>query len=391
MTAAPGARAVLLREVRRLGREPVAPGLLLASPLLAFGLLWAVFASAVPRDLPLAFVDQDGSAASRAVARAVDATPGLRLAWRVPDEGAARDLVLSGHAYGFVVAPEGLGRGLRRGQAPPVVALYNASLLLPASLVRRDLRSAVGTLSAGLEVRQRAARGDGRLAPARFEPVRTDRHTLFNPALSYADFLLPALLPTVLQVFVLLSGVQALGSELRQGTAADWLATAGGRLSRAVAGKLAPYAAAHFVLAGAALSLLFRGLGVPLRGSTLAVVLGAVLLVLACLGLAVLLVAWTASLRFATSVAAFVAGPAFAFAGVTFPTASMPPLARAWSVLLPLTHFLRVLVDQGQRGAGLPVSASSLAALGLLAVLPPLLAWRRLGRACRDPLCWGRP
>ena len=92
----------------------------------------------------------------------IDATPTVRVAERPADPKAAEELVLAGRVYAYVLLPEGLERGVKRGQAEPVVAYTNAQLLVPASLVRRDLLAATSTVSAGIELPAPArGRGDG--------------------------------------------------------------------------------------------------------------------------------------------------------------------------------------------------------------------------------------
>lgn len=372
--------------------QPIYPLLLVVLPLVAFGVLWAIFRQGVPRDLPVAVLDRDGTALSRQLVRMIEASPTMRVAFRVASEGEGERLVREGRAYALVTVPADLERAVRRGEAIPVVCHYNAQLLLPASLVRRDLRGVVGTLSAGVELRRRHGAGTPRaVAMAQLEPVRTERHTLFNPELSYLSYLLAALLPAMLQVFVLVAAVQALGSELKDGTGAAWLAAAGGRIAKAVLGKLLP-ATVHFWLMGLAMvAVLFHALELPLRGSLGAIVAGTLLFVLAVEAVGLALVAWLANLRFATSAAAFLAGPAFAFSGITFPVAAMPLAARAWGALIPLTHFLRVMVDQAMRGAPVAVSSLPLAALAAFALMLPAASLGRLRRVATNERLWGRP
>jgi ABC-2 type transport system permease protein len=321
----------------------------------------------------------------------VDATPSMRVAGEAPGVEAARALVLRGQAYAVIVVPAGLERDVRRGEAPKVVAYYNSSYLLPASLMRKDLRAAVGTLSAGLELRVREVRGEpARAALAHIEPVRADVHTLFNPQLNYSYYLAAALLPAILQIFIVVGGVHAVGIELKQGTAGAWIESAGGSIWRAVAGKLLPYAV-HFTALGLfMLVVLFRHMAVPMRGHLQVVAAATVLFVLACLAMALLLVAWSANLRFATSAAALYTTPAFAFAGITFPAFGMPAVGRAWGAILPLTHYLDVLVGQSMRGSACAAAIAPLAALLAFVVIAPLASVWRLGEIARDPRCWGR-
>jgi ABC-2 type transport system permease protein len=384
-------RAVLRRELRRIASRPLEPLLLVVLPAVALAFTWAIFSAGLPRDLPVAVVDQDHSRLSRQLVRMIDATPSVRVAERPADAKAAEDLVLSGRVYGYVLLPGGLERDVKRGQSQPVVAYTNAQLLVPASLVKRDLLAATSTLSAGLKLRRLRAGGETEAsALVRAEPVRADLHALFNPQLNYVSYLFVALFPTLLHIFVLLAAVNSVGSELREGTPSEWLAAAGGSTVRALAGKLMPSTLSFLALASVAMALLFGLAGVPLRGSFALLLLGTFLFVLAYQALGILLVALFANLRFATSAAAFLASPAFAYAGITFPTMGMPPFARLWSALLPLSHYLKLLVDQAMKGAPPSVSAPSLLALLAFAVLSPLVAWPRLLRVLREPRYWGR-
>ena len=131
------------------------------------------------------------------------------------------------------------------------------------------------------------------------------------------------------------------------------------------------------------LVVLFRFMGVPLNGHLQVIVAATLLFVAAYLAVALMLVAWTANLRFASSVAALYSAPAFAFVGITFPTMGMPVAGRVWGALLPLTHYLQVLVDQSMRGAPPAASMPSLGALlafvavpAALSVLAAWAAWR---------------
>ena len=384
-------RAVLARELRRIRSRPMEPLLLLALPGLALALSWAIFSAGLPRELPVAVLDRDHTRLSRQLVRLVDATPTIRVSERPEDPRAAEELVLSGRAYAWLLVPEGFERDVRLGRRSPVVAYTNAQLLVPASLVKRDLQAAVGTFSAGVKLRRLRAAGEtGESAAARFEPVRAELHALFNPQLDYVTYIVSALFPTLLHVFVLLAAVNSLGSELREGTAGEWLAAAGGSLPRALAGKLLPGTVCFLLVAGAAAAFLFGVHGVPLRGSPGLLLLGTLGFVLAYQALGVLLVALSANLRFATSMAAFLASPAFAYAGITFPTMGMPAFARFWGALLPLTHYLRLLVDQSLKGAPASVDAVPLAALFATALACVLAAGPRLRRVALDPRYWGR-
>ena len=391
MSLPPGVLAVARRELRRMSTRILYPLLVVALPLLSFALLWVIFAAGTIHDLPVAVVDLDGSSFSRRLVRMLDASPTMAVSHRVGSGLAAEKLMLKGEIYAAVLIPRHLERDLLRGAPTSVVLYRNSQLLVPSSLIRRDMMAAVGTLSAGIEIRQRVARGDSPAgAREHFEPIRSDRHALFNPWLNYVYFLVSSLLPTMLQLFVIVAAVHAVGIELKEGTSPEWLAAAGGSATRAICGKMLPYTVGYLLVAWLMIALTLRFMGVPLHGDLTTVLAGTTLFILAYEGIGVVLAAWFANLRFATSAAAFIATPAFAFVGLTFPTMAMPPVAQAWGALLPLTHYLRLLIEQVMRGAPPVASLPELGALAVFLVLTPLLSIRRLGKVLTDDSYWGR-
>ncbi|MCK5100703.1 MAG: ABC transporter permease, partial [Desulfobacteraceae bacterium] len=81
-----------------------------------------------------------------------------------------------------------------------------------------------------------------------------------------------------------------------------------------------------------------------------------ILFVFAYQAIGIFIISMTANLRLALSVAGFYSTTAFAFVGVTFPIMGMPLFAKIWSNLLPLTHYIKLFVDQSMKGV--PVSVS---------------------------------
>ncbi len=385
----PGIRAVLGRELRRLaGRRYLLLGLLF--PAIGFGVLLAVFAARVPTELPVAVVDLDHSRLSRTLTRWIDASPTLRVAEHPADAAAGEDLLLRGSVYSVVIVPEGLERSVQRRAPRPVIAYTNGQYLLLGSTIGKELRRVTGTLSAGLELRQREARGEApSAARAHLEPIPVATRGVYNAEMDYQAFLGLGLLPALLQIFVILLAVQATGEELRHGTGPEWLASAGGSICKAIVGKTLPHVAWWVVVGGAMYGLLFGVMGVPVRGSAWLLALGLLLLVLAVESVGIVLVAAFANLRFAVNLASFYSGPAFAFSGITFPLMAMPWIARIWAGLIPLTFFLRLLTQQATQGAPASTAAAPLAALAAF-VVAGATAWPRLKRLLLDPACWGR-
>jgi len=379
-----GVAATAIREWRRIVSSPYLMLMLVVFPLATGVLMIRIFGSGAARDLPIAVVDLDQSALSRDLVRAIDAAGGVRVTSVESDAGRARAAVMRGDQYGLVSIPPHFERDVARGAAPVVTGFYNAQYLLPASLMKSALVASTATVSARVEIgRRMAAREPRTAALARVEPVTLDVRTLFNPHLNYLTYLATALLPALLQIFIVTMTVHAFGTELRDGSAGGWLASAGGSPWRAVAGKAAPYLVHFVALAFLMLGALYVRAEVPFCGSLPVVAFATVLFVAAYVAMGFAFVAAAGDLRMATSAAAFYCAPAFAFAGVTFPAEAMPAAGQAWASLLPVTHYLRVLVQQGMRDAPLAVSLPALGALAALALAPWPFLLRRMSRLAR--------
>jgi ABC-2 type transport system permease protein len=357
MTTAWQAWAIGWRRERKLLRErPLDLAMLTWVPLLAMLLTWSLFAAGMPRGLPVAVLDADHSSLSRQLVRLLRASPGLTVVAMPADEATAQQLMRTGEVYAVVVVPEDLARSVK---------LHNAQFATHSGLIQRDVRTVLGTLSAGIELTVREKRGESVLgARAALEPMRTALVSVHNPGLDYEQFLATALVPTLLHIFAMVAGAWMVGRELRDGRIATlWALTQ--RAAPALLAKLAlPLVALVCIDA-----LFFVGLSAG-RGWAAAGPLWPVLgLHALMLALYVVLGAFAAlvsrSLRTALSAAGFITAPAFAYAGVAFPLMAMPLAARSWALALPITHVLAAQSDVLQAGASATALWPLVAALHL--------------------------
>ena len=209
-------------------------------------------------------VDADQSSLSRQLVRTVDATPSMRVDSQAPSLEAARGLVVRNRAYAVILIPADMERDVRRGESPRWLPTTTRSTRSPpvSSVATSGRRSArCRPASSFARGRRRENRRTWRWPTSSRSGWTT--HTLFNPQLNYLYYLVAALLPTLLQIFVMVTGVHALGVELKEGTAGEWMAAAGGSAWRAVLGKLLPYVATSRPLGLFMLVVLFRFMGVP--------------------------------------------------------------------------------------------------------------------------------
>lgn len=382
---------VLRRELRRISGSPFFLVFVLILPWPTFLLLSLVFLHPIPRDLPVVVCDLDHSALSRLTVRRMDASPAMYVLEQVPDLYTAAARVREGQAHGVVYLPANLERDALAGKAPAVTVFLNNQWLLTSGIITRAARDVVTSVSEEMDRMLLVSEGsDPPRAVWRAEPIRIDLHPWFNPGMNYRFFLLPAVLPVVLQMFIAMAAVRAIGMEFRSRTAGEWLDAAGGSPLRALMGKLTPYTLYWLVLAWFMWVWLHRWFDVPIVGSRVMLAAGTLLLVLSYEAVAVLFVVLKGNLRLANGLAGFYCGPAFAFSGITYPRLGMPWLAQFWSTLLPITHYLRLTYEQAFMGTPADPSARLLLILLLFTVLPGWWGYRKLYRLFYEPDRWGQ-
>src|SRR5262245_4479609 len=370
---ATGFLLVATRELSWLVRDKIALFLMVGVPLIAFAILSLTFSNAVIRGLNTVVVDADRSPTSLMVVQGIAAAPGITVRDRADDLAAAMHAIRSGAAIAAAYIPENFERDLKGGRRPQISVFYNTQFMTPGNAASRALQDAV-----------RASVTPGQLKlPRTIGPLVVEQYVLTNPALNYAQFLLRAVLPTVLHVTIGIAAAYAVGSEFSRRSLRAWLRSAGGNPLVALLGKLAPLFAIFIGQMGVLVLIIHGAFDVPFRGDSTMMAVAACLLIAAYLGIGALLALLARDLPLGLSFTAILCSPAFGYAGVGFPVVGMLAFAQKWGMILPLRWYIQILFDQGARGAPAASSATAFAVLAGLAVLYGSLAWWRLTALAR--------
>ena len=374
----PGVLCVATRELAWIWHDGVALLLVIGVPLIAFALLAATFSNAVIRDLRVDVVDQDQSQTSMTFVQAIGSAPGVSVSARSSDLNGAMHAIRSGEAIAAVYIPRNLERDILADRRPQVVIFYNKQYFTPGNVASAALQATVSAAAAALP---RNARGAGVFTPG---PLVVEQYVLTNPALNYAQFLLRAILPTVLHIVIAIAAGYAVGSEFGARDRHQWLKAAGGSPLAALIGKLAPYFGIFVVIMAVGLGIIHGFYEVPFRGDPVIVGSAACLLIVAYLSLGAFFQLLVRNLALGLTLTGIVCSPAFGFAGVGFPTFAMGLFPRLWGGLLPLRWYIQILFDQAARGVPLADSAEPFMMLGALAMGFFALAWLRLRSIARN-------
>jgi ABC-2 type transport system permease protein len=201
-------RATLLAVLRDKGVLLI----LLAAPVVyGFFYPWPYSTQAVTR-VPVALVDQDNSSLSRQITRFAAADPHLQLVRVTANEHEARQLLWQGRIEGYALLPPDLRRRVLRGEPAVVPIEGNGAYTLLNKAVLTGFSQAVGTVSAGVEIRKLQAGGLGPAqAAAARSPLNLQAAALFNPTEGYGSYVVPAVALLILQQTLLMGAAMLVG------------------------------------------------------------------------------------------------------------------------------------------------------------------------------------
>ncbi|TCI03165.1 ABC transporter permease [Corallincola luteus] len=340
-------------------------------PPLLFLAFWYIFSASVASDVKVGVVDLDKSAMSRQLVRYYDANSVIAISDEYDDVASGTLALRGGEIYALIVVPVGLEKKTIKGFPPQVTAFTNGQVLLVAKLVNSALMQAHGTFSAGVDLFKNMANSSPEIkqAFAKAVPIRGQISPLFNSNSNYGHFLVTAAIPAIWQIVIVVTAVLALNASIKAGQLHTWL---NGTPILTLTAKLLPYTLLHLAMGVAFLIFMYDLLGWPMHGSWLILLLGQLLMIIACQGVGSMLFLIFKNASHAMSLASGYTAPAFAFMGVTFPSSDMPLMAQIWRNMLPVSHYVELQIMQANYAATLMQSLPQLVWLG--ALFTPLCA-----------------
>lgn len=365
------------RELLRMAKDPLYWFCIVIAPLICVVFFTTILESGVPTDMPIGMVDMDHTSTSRSIARNLDAFQNAEIVENYANITDARRALQRGDIYGFYYIPEGLTRDANAQKIPTVSFYTNNSYYLPGSLLSTSMRM-MSELASGSATRSvllaKGATTDQ--AMAFIQPIVTDSHPTNNPWLNYNVYLSNIIVPGILGIFLLMVTVYGIGSEIKQGTAHDWLVLNGGNIYRALATKLLPQTL-FFLITGMAIDLWMYGyMAFPANSGLVDTFLLMFVFIIGSQGLGVFMITMTPTLRLALSSSSLWGVVSFSISGMTYPVMAMDWPLQSISYLFPLRHYYLIYVNSMLDGYDLLNAWPFVAALLGFACLPLVFAPR---------------
>ena len=289
-----------------------------------------MFSSEIVQHIPVGILKQDHSQLADRLERAIQSSPVLDVKVNCHDMSECEHAVIRGDLQTFIVLPTDLERRALRLEAPVIPVFSSGQNYLTNMFATKEIRAVITSIGSDL------------FAASYDDPVKTEIHSVGNIEGNYQGFLALGLLSAMFHLAGMLVAVYIASFPLRDHRVREFFSSA--ERSWVTLGVAA------FVPAVIILWLEYMGcyaythrMLMPMGFEEFVMVsVAQLLMVICCVGAGMAFVGVTGVMRIATGVSGVIGGPAFAFAGQTYPVMAMPFAVRCFAFVLPLTHVLRV-------------------------------------------------
>jgi len=326
--------AVTRKETQHIFRDPITFFLVMITPILVL-VIFAYGLIAEVKNVPVAVLDNDRSAASRAFIEQITAGDDLVLFASVGSLDEVDDLLMRGEIKAAVLIAPDFANQLISLQGMPIQIIIDGTepetgWFAVDHIGRRAEEYANDALAGQLQVRN--------IQIETVQPIETRVRVWYNPSLKPEVALIPGLISIVLGLPAM-SVALTLAREREHGTLEQLMATPIGR-TELLLGKMIPYVLIAIVDVILIPILALRWFGVPFHGNPLLFFVFSILFLLAVFSMGIIIGVFVRTQPAALALSfLLVMFPGFFLTGIFFPTVAMPEIVRLEALALPGTHY----------------------------------------------------
>ncbi|MCF0216290.1 MAG: ABC transporter permease [Fibrobacteraceae bacterium] len=325
-----------------------------------------VFSAQIVQHIPIGIVKQDRSQLADELEQGFRASPVLNVVMECSELSECEHAVVRGELQAFVVLPYDMERRALRFETPVIPVYSSGQNYLTNSFATKEIRSVISTIGGNL------------FTAAIKEPVRVELQSVGNTSGNYQGFLGMGLVSAIFHLAGILVAVYVMSFPFRDQRVGEFLKCAGGSRPVLWLASALPMTLFMWICMVAVYTYTHRFLAPMTLDEFIMVSAGQLSMMLACTGVGSAFVGITGNMRMSSSAAGVIAGPAFAFAGQTFPLMAMPIAVRGFAFLLPLTHVLKVQSIMLLGPVGKPYAWNYIQILLIMALFWHLLGARLL-------------
>lgn len=321
-----------------------------------------VFSAEIVQHVPVGIVKQDRSQLADEFEQGLRASPVIDVAKICSELSECEHAIIRGELQAFIVMPYDMEYRALRLETPIVPIYSSGQNYLTNTFVTKEIRSVFSTIGSNLFTKSME------------DPVKVQLKSVGNSEGNYQGFLGMGLVTSVFHLASILAAVYVLSYPLRERRVRKYLAAAGGSRTVLLLASMVPVVVIQWFAMMGTYAYTRRFLTPMTFDEFIVVSVAQLVMVIACAGAGAAFVGITGSMRIATSITGVIGGPAFAFAGQTFPLMAMPIAVRGFAFILPLTHILKVQASMLLGPIGKAHSWES-----ILILLGMALFWQLLG------------
>lgn len=341
--------AIAWKELIQMRRDRLTMGMMVGIPVLQL-LLFGYAINTDIRNMATVVYDQDQSAESRGFVRRMEATGFYEVVGHVRSYDDIGVALRSRDAMVALVVPARFGADVEAGRPSTLQLVVDGSdpqVVASATDTALSLASArSATLS--MEHLERI----GLPASASSQVIKVEPNTWYNPDLRTAVFIVPGLVGVILTMTMVMFTAMAIARERERGTLEQLIVSPIRRFELTI-GKILPYIGVGYLQMSLILVVGSVVFDVPIVGSIQLLYGLSAFFIAANLALGLFFSTLAKTQQQAMQMSFFFLLPNILLSGFMFPWEAMPAPARWLSMILPLTHYLRVIRGVVLKGSSL--------------------------------------
>jgi len=344
--------------------------LLVLLPLVLFLVLSLIYEKKVVTQLPVAIVDCDHSMVSRLLIQQVASTRSMKIEKYLNSVDEIKEEMLKGNIQGGFVIPKDTEKDIKKGKPVYLTIYKNTSNLIVGNMILRDAATIARMGSA--EILRRKLRLTGlseEQAMNILNPIRIESNSLFNPGYNYFMYLIPGLLPVLLQMIIMVVSALTINQCEAEGKLPELLKLSNYNVFNIIFGKSIPHILINFATGLGIIGIIFFFGEVPLEGSIFFLCLLMLFFVTTSFFMGMMFSAIFKDPFLSTEAVILINTPAFIFSGYTFPLWAMTSIHEGLSEIFPFTHYMNAFFKVNQFGATIDYAFIDLLKMAIILVI----------------------
>lgn len=290
------------------------------APLIYAVLYSSAYAKQVATEVPIAVIDHSNTHSSRALASTLNASPYIDITHKATDMPAAQRLLFDENIYGVIYIPQDYEDCDLQGHQRTISLYLDASYFL---MYRQVLEGVAGAISSIKEAQPK---------------ISLRSHTLYNPALGYGTFIMPAVLLVILQQTALM-GIGIVGALRRK------------RVASSLLSRIFVYVTIYAPLCAYIFAIHYRVFGYPENGGLIGIIAVIASYMIAVISLALALSTLFRRVETPLILIIWTSIPVLLISGASLPVESFPHWMHTLGLLLPSSSAVPAFIRVQSMGA----------------------------------------